>query len=437
MPTPEQYKEFFKRFSEVKKYLHGGEHDEFGNPVEGLDQSSVFTNLGLPQTQPSLNPGFTGLEVTGMPQTPLAPQGLVGGQPPISFGSDYEAYMRDAERVDNRGRLVSKEDPTTERRFSNLFNRGERTEAPTMSREAYIAANPERDATSVGMEWDEMQANSRRGLFSGTQVNTPPPISRADFIQEQAALGISAEQAGADWDKTYGTSRTGIPPISGVGSNLETELFMLGRALGNKDAFGAITSGGAALFGGARDVLSGVGYSKANKSTQDFIDEQRLKQKYTNAPQYKDANSTGGTTYAKYGGLFKMEDGGDIPPQEVGREEQMVAANQQGQEEAQGGVGQIMQQVAQALQGGANPEEVVGKLIETGVPQEQAVQIVQQVIQQLQGGSQEQEVSAQEDEPTFNYGGTYKKVGDYIEFEYGGTVQRGKIKKIKDGQIYL
>ena len=51
---------------------------------------------------------------------------------------------------------------------------------------------------------------------------------------------------------------------------------------------------------------------------------------------------------------------------------------------------QLMQMVAQALQQGATPEEVDQKLIEMGIPEEQAMQIVDAVVQQLQGAGQEQ-----------------------------------------------
>lgn len=51
---------------------------------------------------------------------------------------------------------------------------------------------------------------------------------------------------------------------------------------------------------------------------------------------------------------------------------------------------QVMQAVAQMLQQGMAPEEVMQKLVEMGVPQDQAQQIIQQVMQQMQGGQQQQ-----------------------------------------------
>jgi hypothetical protein len=65
----------------------------------------------------------------------------------------------------------------------------------------------------------------------------------------------------------------------------------------------------------------------------------------------------------------------------------------------QGGEDQIMEQVAQALQQGADPQQVVQQLVQSGVPEEQAVQMIQMVMQQLQGGQQEQ--------PQMQRGGEY------------------------------
>jgi hypothetical protein len=73
--------------------------------------------------------------------------------------------------------------------------------------------------------------------------------------------------------------------------------------------------------------------------------------------------------------------------------EQQMEPQQAPQEE------QIMQQVAQALQQGADPQQVVQQLVQSGVPEEQAVQMIQMVMQQLQGGQQEQ--------PQMQRGGEY------------------------------
>lgn len=60
---------------------------------------------------------------------------------------------------------------------------------------------------------------------------------------------------------------------------------------------------------------------------------------------------------------------------------------QQGGAPQQGGQDQIMQQVAQALQQGTPPEQIMQGLIQQGIPQDQAQQVIQAVMQQMQGGA--------------------------------------------------
>lgn len=55
------------------------------------------------------------------------------------------------------------------------------------------------------------------------------------------------------------------------------------------------------------------------------------------------------------------------------------------QQGGQMGQDQILQMVAQALQQGTPPEQVMQMLIEQGVPQEQAQQMIQMVMSQMQG----------------------------------------------------
>ena len=91
-----------------------------------------------------------------------------------------------------------------------------------------------------------------------------------------------------------------------------------------------------------------------------------------------------------YAGMY--QEGGEAMPQEM-----MEGAPQQMQEQ-QGGQDQMMQQlmqmVAQALQQGTPPEQIVQMLVQQGVPEEVAIQAVQMVMQQMgsapQGGPGQQ-----------------------------------------------
>jgi len=86
---------------------------------------------------------------------------------------------------------------------------------------------------------------------------------------------------------------------------------------------------------------------------------------------------------------------------------EMMQAPQQGQPQGGGGEEQILQQVAQMLQQGMSPEEIVGQLVQMGVPQEQAIQIVQMVVQQMQG----QQQAPQQAPPMMRGGGYMYQMG--------------------------
>jgi hypothetical protein len=77
--------------------------------------------------------------------------------------------------------------------------------------------------------------------------------------------------------------------------------------------------------------------------------------------------------------------------EEMGMAQMGMQAPQQGAPQQGGGQEeQLIQMVAQALQQGASPEEIMQKLVEMGIPEEQAMQVVQMVAEQLQGGGEEE-----------------------------------------------
>ena len=55
----------------------------------------------------------------------------------------------------------------------------------------------------------------------------------------------------------------------------------------------------------------------------------------------------------------------------------------------------MMQQIAQALQEGADPNEILQQLVQSGMPQEQAQQLLEAIMQQMQAQPQEQEMMQQ------------------------------------------
>ena len=101
---------------------------------------------------------------------------------------------------------------------------------------------------------------------------------------------------------------------------------------------------------------------------------------------------------ANFARNFAKADGGYM--YQMGGE--MMAQQPQG-----GGQEEIMQQVAQMLQQGMAPEEIVGQLVQMGVPQEQAIQIVQMIVQQMQG----QQQAPQQAPPMMRRGGYMYQMG--------------------------
>ena len=79
------------------------------------------------------------------------------------------------------------------------------------------------------------------------------------------------------------------------------------------------------------------------------------------------------------------------------------------QEEQQGGQEQqLMMQVAEALQGGADPNQILQQLVEMGITAEQATQLIESIMQQMQGGEQAPQEQAPQEE-MYEMGGTKKK----------------------------
>lgn len=251
--------------------------------------------------------------------------------------------------------------------------------------------------------------------------------SDADIVAGKDVADLAAKKEGATQTRTDQERLNALQAALSQGSgDIGSDLFTLGRGIGaEKGSAGRLANiiggGGSALFAGARNVLSGIGYSKANQYSQNYYDDLLNKRKYKNASQTQNANNQGEMPM-KYGGLFEYEDGGSASFE-----------GEQPQQEQQGGMEEIAQVALQMLQQGATPDQVVTALIKKGVPHKQAMQIVQEVTQQ-----EPQEPEASEEEPQMKGGGTFRhKVGDYVEFSYGGEMHKGKISRIENGQIYL
>lgn len=308
-------------------------------------------------------------------------------------------------------------------------------------------------------------------LTGNQNANLSPGVQPKQYITDPNQRDTNYLTPGPEdvMNNTYSPSKKAgnfmsmLPYLFPGGSDISTELYSMGRGIGKltaKDAEGnrtvtgleragawgnVIGGGGAALLDATRNLTSGIGFERANQYVEDWYKKkQRERPNFTNAPQFRNANYTGGATYSKYGGLF--EDGGEMD--ETIEEGVEMASNNEQQNQMQ----QIASQVAQALQQGQEPQAVMQALIQKGIPQQQAQQIVQMVMQQIQqeqdmyseneeeGGEEEeqQEPQEKESETLMKRGGRFKyNVGDYIEFMHGGVKKAGKIKEIKNGKVFL
>ena len=270
--------------------------------------------------------------------------------------------------------------------------------------------------------------------------------------------------------------------------DLTTNLYNLGRAIGTKPGTSgrglAIASNtGAAALEGARALFSGVGFSKAQGYTDQYNQEQMLaaRKKYESNPQYGNANYMGGPTQTRNGGRINhFEEGGEQQQMDPRMQQMMAQQQQQPQQGMQEQADPRMQQ-AMAQEGQQQMDPRMQQQQQQQEPQmnEQEAQAYQQIAEKLvnsfetieeianylkenevdeaaynailrfaeemledkdeSADDNEEATEEPEEKEEMRKGGKKfnKKVGEYIEFEYGGKTYKGTIKSIKNGQIFL
>lgn len=128
---------------------------------------------------------------------------------------------------------------------------------------------------------------------------------------------------------------------------------------------------------------------------------------YTTVPYKQWGEYQKGQEYQKFSGnnqqLAEMQQGGQMETLakkhgiSIERAQELMSYKQQGGMQEQGEVSQenqmqqVFQAVAEMLQQGMQPEQVAEQLIQMGVPEEQVGQLIQEVAQQLQGQSSAEE----------------------------------------------
>lgn len=172
-------------------------------------------------------------------------------------------------------------------------------------------------------------------------------------------------------------------PYGGV--DIPTAASVLGSSIASGNTFGTVMAGLKLGTGLARNFLGGMGQQRvANRANQRMAEDTRDAITRTNR-----VNNLREEGWNEGTGRFYGQDGGEMSQEQGSQEEQMVM------------------QVAEALQQGMPPEEVLQQLMQMGLDEAQATQLIQMVMQQLQGQAPQQEMKCG--------GKKYEEGGKYLE----------------------
>jgi hypothetical protein len=230
--------------------------------------------------------------------------------------------------------------------------------------------------------------NMSGGISNIKSVNDKSSSLKSDISNYLAGAGsnidakaiqdiVSKYQAGGSYNPTsvdYGDS---LPQFA-MGYDVPTAMYGMGMANGGTPCYncgGMYEDGGSPLYStqgqSLRNFMNTVAYGRGGNQSMYNVE------------------------FPEVGPMY--QEGGMAP------EEQAMMAQQQAPPQQGGGMDpqQIMQEVAQMLQQGAQPDQIMQQLVQEGVPEQMAQQIIQQVMQQMQGGQQAPQ-------PGMRMGGSYK-----------------------------
>jgi len=173
------------------------------------------------------------------------------------------------------------------------------------------------------------------------------------------------------------------------------------------------------LFGGKLNLNARAGKTYAQvpelRAPQSVVPNTPSRMSYNAGLDYsKKIGKTGPTATVRvgytqqYGGLTKFVGGGEFGGA-------MDQQDQMGEQEAM--MQQLMMQIGQALQQGAQPEEIIPQLVQMGMSEQEAMQFIQMTAQQMGAGGGQGAVMPME---VGMYGGSYAKGGMLKQYKKGG-----------------
>jgi hypothetical protein len=114
------------------------------------------------------------------------------------------------------------------------------------------------------------------------------------------------------------------------------------------------------------------------------------------------------------GGMM-MADGGMMPQEQQMMQDQMMQQQQMQQQGGQDQMMQVVQQVAEAIMGGADPRKIMQDLMKSGMPEEQVQQVVQVAMQEVEGQQQGMQGQQMAPEQGMSMGGEMYGPGGFFD----------------------
>jgi hypothetical protein len=382
------------REGRIVSYSDGGEY--LPKYQFGVDNQSPFSDYNLNNyLKPKPQSSTPGKELWANPyapnnapnigelsmQQPWSPS-QIGQIPNVNFGKqntnsfNFPTYKQTGVKLDPNDKAV------WDRTFKSQ-NQPDNTNIIQLTPEQMNSGFDLNDETWL----NEQRDSERQNEFTANKETLDRNLS--NLTQEERDT-LERQRTGVDTTNLPQGSSSGqfspyqfVNPYSGV--DLNTAAGILGSSIESGNTFGTVMSGLKLGTGLARNFLGGMGQQRvADRANQRMAEDTRDSMTRTNRPNtLREEGWNEGT------GRFYGQDGGEMPQEQGSQEEQMVM------------------QVAEALQQGIPPEEVLQQLMQMGLDEAQATQLIQMVMQQLQGQAPQQEMKCG--------GKKYKDGGEYLE----------------------
>lgn len=213
-------------------------------------------------------------------------------------------------------------------------------------------------------------------------------------------------------------------------NDLQTNLFSIGRMAKYKpkDTSGKVAKGVSMTAYGlssalniAGEIAKGAGFQNQNNLAEKYNNDILAQRDYKNAQGTANKNNSGGMSF---------QDGGEQVSEEPMQEEQgMEQQEQQPQEEGQGQIPQKVLDIANQLVESFDTIEEIDTYLKQNKVDENTYNMIMEAASDIIDANSEEEEEVEEEEDI--------KEGDYVEFEHGGKMHKGRVSKIVNGKIYL